>query len=66
MDITGPVLVDAEQIDSLPTGSILEIVRGAVYQKSNNTWFSTVGENVYRGSGFPIGKTYLVRSGPLK
>lgn len=64
--LPGPILVDTEQIDSLPSGSILESTRGGVYQKVNGTWYATVGETVYRGSGFPIGKTYLVRSGPLE
>lgn len=69
MDITGPVLVNADQINALPIGSIVEIVEAAwstVYIRKGGHWSGTNGGHIYDGRGFPIGKTYLVRPGPLK
>jgi hypothetical protein len=65
----GPQLLTADQIDALPVGSIIETVDGSwstVYLRRGGHWSDTNGSFVYSGNGFVVGKTYLVRSGPLK
>ena len=67
--LPGPHLVTVEQIDSLPKGSLLEVLDGSsstVYLYKGGYWAGSNGEQAYYGNRFPIGKTYLIRSGPLK
>jgi hypothetical protein len=67
--LPGPFLVSAEQLKALPVKSIVEIVGtswdDAVFRKGSNAWYGTNGKT-YSVPLFPIGNTYLVRSGPLQ
>ena len=68
--LPGPHLVTAEQISALSVGSIIETNGGesysVVYHRKPGYWSGSDGGHIYSANGFVIGKTYLVRSGPLK
>jgi hypothetical protein len=67
--LPGPQLLTADQINALPVGSIIETVESSwstVYLRKGGHWSGTNGSFCYSGNSFVIGKTYLVRNGPLK